>query len=62
MAASPEVKPSICRKPASMGVAAGRQLNLVGQEAEEQAKVERERPVSASPLGQGVLLTSLLPP
>ena len=56
MAASPEVKPSpSVASPPAWAVAAGRQLNLVGQEAEEQVKVEKERPVSASPLGQGVL-------
>ena len=36
-------------------VAAGKQLNLVGQTAEETAPVEKERPVSASPLGQSLL-------
>ncbi|MBH34212.1 MAG: hypothetical protein CMB74_02025 [Euryarchaeota archaeon] len=56
MAASPEVKPSpSVASPPAWAVAAGRQLNLVGQEAGEQAKVEKERPVSSSPVGQSVL-------
>ena len=56
MVANAEVKPSrTVASPPAWAVAAGRQLNLVGQEAEEQAKVEKERPVSASPLGQDVL-------
>lgn len=41
--------------PPAWAVAAGRQLNLVGEKAPEQVKPQRERPVSASPLGQGVL-------
>ncbi len=41
--------------PPAWAVAAGRQLNLVGQEAAEKNEPLRERPVSASPLGQGVL-------
>jgi len=42
-------------RPPAWALAAGRQLNLVGQEAEEQPKATKDRPVSASPLGQGVL-------
>lgn len=56
MTAKPEGKTATASvRPPAWALAAGRQLNLVGQEAEEQAKAEKERPVSASPLGQGVL-------
>ncbi len=41
--------------PPAWAVAAGKQLNLVGQHAEEPTVAAKERPVSASPLGQGVL-------
>ncbi len=41
--------------PPAWAVAAGKQLNLVGQQAEEHAAPAKERPVSASPLGQAVL-------
>lgn len=41
--------------PPAWAVAAGKQLNLVGQHAEEHAVPPKERPVSASPLGQAVL-------
>lgn len=42
-------------KPPAWAVAAGKQLNLVGHEAEEEKVEPKERPVSASPLGQSVL-------
>ena len=42
-------------KPPAWAVAAGKQLNLVGQEAEEEIIQPKDRPVSASPLGQSVL-------
>lgn len=42
-------------KPPAWAVAAGKQLNLVGHEAEEEKMEPKERPVSASPLGQSVL-------
>ena len=56
MAAVPQTptEPSQASPPA-WAVAAGKQLNLVGQEAEELEKPEKDRPVSASPLGQRVL-------
>lgn len=41
--------------PPAWAVAAGKQLNLVGEEAKETQRVDSPRPVSASPLGQGVL-------
>ena len=48
-------KPSPVVKPPAWAVAAGKQLNLVGHEAEEERVQPKERPVSASPLGQSVL-------
>ena len=56
MTPSPEAKQAQpAASPPAWAVAAGRQLNLVGQKAEEQPKPQKQRPVSASPLGQGVL-------
>ena len=42
-------------QPPAWAVAAGKQLNLVGQTAEETEAPVKERPVSASPLGQSLL-------
>ena len=46
--------------PPAWAVAAGRQLNLVGSEAEQAEVPAKPRPVSASPLGQSVLPLSLI--
>ena len=46
---------SAAAAPPAWAVAAGKQLNLVGQEAEELERNTPTRPVSASPLGQAVL-------
>ena len=42
-------------EPPAWAVAAGKQLNLVGQTADEPAPTVKDRPVSASPLGQTLL-------
>ena len=56
MTTQPEAsEPAPLPQPPAWAVAAGKQLNLVGQTAEETAPVEKERPVSASPLGQSLL-------
>ena len=47
--------PATCSTAPAWAVAAGKQLNLVGQEAEAASEPTKERPVSASPLGQAVL-------
>ena len=49
---APVVSPSA---PPAWAVAAGRQLNLVGEEANEPETIPSNRPVSSSPLGQTVL-------
>ena len=56
LTASPAAQaPQPVVKPPAWAVAAGKQLNLVGHEAEEESVPSKERPVSASPLGQSVL-------
>lgn len=47
--------PAANPQPPAWAVAAGKQLNLVGSAAEEPPAVQRDRPVSASPLGQSLL-------
>jgi len=47
--------PQPAAAPPAWAVAAGKQLNLVGREAEAASEPTKERPVSASPLGQAVL-------
>ena len=47
--------PLISPQPPAWAVAAGKQLNLVGEEAAETSATAASRPVSSSPLGQRVL-------
>lgn len=49
---TPPVTPAA---PPAWAIAAGHQLNLVGQEAEDPAPEPKSRPISSSPLGQQVL-------
>ena len=53
--APPQPPASTAPAPPAWAVAAGRQLNLVGTEAEQPEAPSKPRPVSASPLGQSVL-------
>ena len=48
--------------PPAWAVAASQQLNLVGQEAEEQEDAPKQRPMSSSPLGQAMLPTGVNTP